>query len=46
MGKFKRIFVIVMDSAGIGHAKDASKFEQVGGISDEGSNTWKHIAAW
>lgn len=44
MGKFKRIFVIVMDSAGIGHAKDASKFEQVGGISDEGSNTWKHIA--
>ena len=44
MNKYKRIFVIVMDSAGIGHAKDASKFEQVGGVSDEGSNTWKHIA--
>lgn len=44
MKKFKRIFVIVMDSAGIGYAKDADKFEQVGGISDKGANTWKHIA--
>ena len=26
MNKFKRIFVIVMDSAGIGAMKDATKF--------------------
>ena len=38
MKKFKRIFLIVMDSAGIGKAKDAAKF------NDEGSNTWKHIS--
>ena len=42
--KFKRIFVIVLDSAGIGNAKDASKFEQVGGVTDLGSNTWEHIS--
>ena len=44
MRKFKRIFVIVMDSAGIGHAKDADKFHQVGNVSDVGANTWKHIS--
>ena len=38
MSKFKRIFIIVMDSAGIGHAKDAEKFD------DLGTNTFKHIA--
>jgi phosphopentomutase len=38
MNKFKRIFVIVMDSAGIGHAKDAKKFD------DEGTNTFGHIS--
>ena len=35
--KFKRIFLIVLDSLGIGEAKDAYKFD------DEGSNTLKHI---
>lgn len=35
--KFKRAFVIVCDSMGIGNAKDASKY------NDEGSNTLKHI---
>ncbi len=35
--KFKRAFVIVCDSMGIGHGKDASKY------GDEGSNTLKHI---
>lgn len=44
MKKFKRIFVIVMDSAGIGNAKDADKFHQMGNISDLGSNTFKHIS--
>ena len=43
MNKFKRIFVIVMDSVGIGGARDAANFGQVGGVSDEGANTWKHI---
>jgi len=38
MKNFKRIFVIVMDSAGIGHAKDAKKF------GDEGTNTFGHIS--
>ena len=42
--KFKRIFLIVTDSAGIGNARDASNFHQVGNHSDLGSNTWKHIA--
>lgn len=36
--KFKRIFVIVTDSMGIGEARDAKKF------NDEGANTFKHIA--
>lgn len=44
MKKYSRIFVIVMDSLGVGHAKDANKFHQVGDISDEGSNTFKHIS--
>ena len=44
MQKFKRIFVLVMDSLGIGHAKDANKFHQMGDITDEGANTYKHIS--
>ncbi|MCQ2771985.1 MAG: phosphopentomutase [Bacilli bacterium] len=36
--KYKRIFLIVADSAGIGNAPDAARFD------DEGSNTWRHIA--
>jgi len=36
--KFKRIFVIVMDSLGVGHAIDAKDF------NDEGSNTFLHIS--
>ena len=36
--KYKRIFVIVMDSAGIGAMKDADKF------GDEGTNTWVHTS--
>lgn len=35
---FKRIFLIVADSAGIGEEPDADKF------GDCGSNTWKHAA--
>ena len=35
--KFKRIFLIVMDSVGIGNAKDAALFH------DEGSNTFLHV---
>ena len=35
--KFKRAFVIVCDSMGIGNGKDAAKY------NDEGSNTFKHI---
>lgn len=35
--KFKRIFLVVMDSVGIGEAKDAAQFQ------DEGTNTVKHI---
>ena len=34
--KFKRIFLVVMDSVGVGKAKDASKYD------DEGSNTLLH----
>lgn len=44
MKKFSRVFVIVMDSLGIGRAKDANKFHQVGDVSDEGSNTFKHVS--
>lgn len=36
--KFKRIFVIVADSMGIGNAPDASKYD------DAGANTFGHIA--
>ena len=35
---FKRIFLIVMDSVGIGEAPDAEKF------GDEGADTLGHIA--
>ena len=35
--KYKRIFLIVCDSLGIGEAKDASLF------NDEGANTLAHI---
>lgn len=38
MKKFKRIFVIVADSMGIGEAKDAKKY------NDLGSSTFGHIA--
>ena len=38
MMKFKRIFVIVMDSLGVGHAIDSKDF------NDEGSNTFLHIS--
>jgi len=38
MNKFKRIFVIVADSMGIGEADDAAKY------NDTGANTFKHIA--
>jgi phosphopentomutase len=36
--KFKRIFVIVADSLGVGAAKDAAKY------GDEGANTLKHLS--
>lgn len=38
MKKFKRIFVIVTDSAGIGEMPDAQRF------GDKGTNTWVHTA--
>jgi phosphopentomutase len=38
MQKFKRIFLIVADSAGIGEEPDAAKFH------DCGTNTWVHAA--
>lgn len=37
MKKFKRVFFIVMDSVGVGHAHDAAKY------GDLGSNTFLHI---
>lgn len=37
MKKFKRVFLIVMDSVGIGHAYDAENY------GDKGSNTFLHI---
>jgi phosphopentomutase len=37
--KFKRFFLIVADSAGVGEEPDAAKF------GDVGSNTWVHAAA-
>ena len=36
--KFKRVFLIVMDSLGVGEMPDAKKF------NDEGSNTFVHIS--
>ena len=39
---FKRIFVVVADSAGIGYEPDADKFFNAG-VSDWGSNTFVHI---
>ena len=36
--KFKRIFLIVMDSVGIGALDDAARFH------DENTNTWLHTA--
>ena len=38
MNTYKRIFLIVMDSVGIGEAPDAEKF------GDIGSDTFGHIA--
>ena len=40
---YKRIFVVVADSAGIGYEPDADKFFNAG-HSDWGSNTFVHIA--
>jgi phosphopentomutase len=37
--RFKRVFLIVADSAGIGEEPDAAKF------GDAGTNTWVHAAA-
>ncbi len=42
--KYKRIFVIVMDSLGIGNAKDQDKFFQNKEVNDVGANTFKHIS--
>ena len=42
MPKYKRIFVIVADSAGIGYMPDADKFFN-GDSNDVGSNTFVHI---
>lgn len=39
----KRVFVIVMDSVGIGSEPDAERFYNAG-HNDVGSNTWVHIA--
>ena len=38
-----RVFLVVMDSVGIGGAPDADKYFN-GGVSDFGSNTVLHIA--
>lgn len=35
--KYNRVFVIVLDSLGIGNARDAARFH------DEGADTWGHI---
>ena len=40
---FKRIFVVVADSAGIGYEPDADKFFNAG-VSDWGTNTFVHIS--
>ena len=39
----KRVFVIVMESVGIGSEPDADRFYNAG-HNDVGSNTWVHIA--
>ncbi len=44
MKKFKRVICIVLDSLGIGNAKDAEKFTQNKEVNDLGSNTFKHIS--
>ncbi len=44
MKKFKRIICIVLDSLGIGNAKDAINFHQNKEVNDFGSNTFKHIS--
>lgn len=44
MKKYRRVFVIVLDSLGIGNAKDAHLFRQNKEIDDVGSNTFKHIS--
>ncbi len=44
MKKFKRIICIVLDSLGIGNAKDAINFHQNKEVNDLGSNTFKHIS--
>lgn len=44
MNKYKRIFAIVLDSLGIGEAKDSANFCQNKNVNDVGSNTWKHIS--
>lgn len=41
--RFKRIFVVVMDSVGIGYEPDADKFYNAG-ENDVGSNTWVHVS--
>ncbi|MBR0295308.1 MAG: phosphopentomutase, partial [Bacilli bacterium] len=41
--RFKRIFVIVADSVGVGYEPDADKFFNAG-VSDWGSNTFVHTA--
>ena len=43
MKKYKRFIIIVMDSLGIGNAKDAHLFSQEG-KNDTGANTFDHIA--
>ena len=44
MRKFKRIFVIVMDSVGIGYASDAANFGDPKKNGDVGANTFVHTA--
>lgn len=44
MKKYKRIICIVLDSLGIGNAKDADKFFQNKEVNDVGANTYKHIS--
>lgn len=43
MKKYNRFIIVVMDSLGIGNAKDANLFFQEG-KSDVGANTFNHIA--